>query len=160
MRLVVQRVAQASVTGGGETSSIGRGLLVLVGMESTDTSIDSEFCLKKLIQLKLFPENSNSNDTESDKKSNRWSKNVVDLGLEILLVSQFTLYAVYKGSKPSFHKAMNPEISNPFYYKFVDDVRSQYIPERVKTCVFGSYMNVSLVNDGPVTLIIDSKSKN
>mmetsp|Transcript_8108 Transcript_8108/g.21451 ORF Transcript_8108/g.21451 Transcript_8108/m.21451 type:complete len:176 (-) Transcript_8108:943-1470(-) len=171
MRLVIQRVAQASVTGGGRTDAIGRGLLVLVGVEDGDTRDDAQFVIGKMLKLKLFPsppapptegaqERQNEGSIgESANGGSRWAQSVVEAGFEVLLVSQFTLHAVFKGARPSFHRAMAPSSSKEMFERLVEDTRAQLgDPARVKCCVFGSYMNVALVNDGPVTLIVDSRN--
>lgn len=147
MRAVIQRVAQASVAGGGSTETIGRGLCILIGIERGDGEGDQEVLLKKILSLNMFP--------NEDKK---WASSIVDVGGEILVVSQFTLHAVYKGKRPSFHRAEDPEVAKEMFYGFVERLREAYVGSRVKNCVFGSYMSLSLVNDGPVTLIVDSKN--
>mmetsp|Transcript_20055 Transcript_20055/g.80345 ORF Transcript_20055/g.80345 Transcript_20055/m.80345 type:complete len:154 (-) Transcript_20055:3282-3743(-) len=148
MRAVVQRVAQATVTGGGATASIDRGLCVLLGITTDDTSEDSNYIVKKLLNLKIFPD---------DGESSGWKKSVLDVRGEILMVSQFTLHAVYKGMKPSFHRSMAPADAEHMFLETVAQLKANYEQDRVAHCVFGSYMNVSLVNDGPVTLILDSR---
>jgi len=104
--------------------------------------------IKKLLNLKIFP---------SDNESSGWKKSVLDVGGEILVVSQFTLHAVYKGTKPSFHRSMAPTDAELIFQEAVAQLKANYSQDRVAQCVFGSYMNVSLVNDGPVTLILDSR---
>ncbi|OSX74766.1 hypothetical protein BU14_0268s0007 [Porphyra umbilicalis] len=165
MRAVVQRVAQASVTGGGKTAAIGKGLCVLVGITHDDTKDDSDYLIKKLLSLRLFGSDSGPDRSdpvpdvveEKAPSTQRWTSSVVDIQGEILLVSQFTLHAVYKGSKASFHRAMPGAESEAMFYGMSERLRQQYNVEAVKDCVFGSDMNVSLVNVGPVTLILDSK---
>ncbi|KAA8499508.1 D-tyrosyl-tRNA(Tyr) deacylase [Porphyridium purpureum] len=179
MRLVVQRVAQASVTchnvasgagsggsGGGRTESIAHGVMCLVGIEKEDTQEDAAFCAQRLLQLRLFHHSepqapsvdTDVGDSDGGGSPVRWVGRIEDVEGEILFVSQFTLHAVYKGGRPSFHRAMPPAQSEAFFYDFVESVRAAYVPQRVKCCVFGSYMNVSLVNSGPVTMIIDSRN--
>uniref|UniRef100_A0A1I7ZKK1 D-aminoacyl-tRNA deacylase n=1 Tax=Steinernema glaseri TaxID=37863 RepID=A0A1I7ZKK1_9BILA len=101
--------------------------------------------------MRLFP------NEDSDK---RWDKSVKDLGLEILCVSQFTLHATLKGNKPDFHRAMAPSEAPDFYANFLAQLRKSYKPELIKDGRFGEMMNVSIVNDGPVTMMIDSKNRN
>eukprot|EP00002_Diphylleia_rotans_P001399 TRINITY_DN10795_c0_g1_i1.p1 TRINITY_DN10795_c0_g1~~TRINITY_DN10795_c0_g1_i1.p1 ORF type:complete len:184 (+),score=41.27 TRINITY_DN10795_c0_g1_i1:49-600(+) len=148
MRAVVQRVRSASVeVDGSIVSSIGPGMLVLVGINREDAKADADYLIRKLMSMRLWP----------NAEGKPWSGNVAEMNYEILLVSQFTLYGVLKGSKPDFHLAMGSESSRIFYQSFVDQVRATYEPSRVKDGVFGAMMNVALENDGPVTLILDSR---
>ncbi|GJD06749.1 D-tyrosyl-tRNA(Tyr) deacylase [Galdieria sulphuraria] len=150
MRAVIQRVNQASVSGGGKVASIQQGLCVLLGIAAEDTEEDLEYIIQKTLHLKAF---SGENEEE------RWKRSVVDLQGEILLVSQFTLHAAFKGQgRVSFHRSMPPDRSRELFHLAIDKFQENYRQNAVKACVFGSYMNVSLVNDGPVTFIIDSKS--
>ena len=172
MRAVIQRVAQASVCcSGSGTSSIERGLCILLGIESTDSNTDSQTLINKILDLKLFPssnENNNNNSNSDDNQNGagessngttkRWARSVRDIEGEVLVISQFTLHATYKGKKPSFHRAMGPEKARGMFYEFVEQMRKEYVVEKVKNCVFGSYMSVELVNDGPVTVIVDTKN--
>ncbi|XP_038207240.1 D-aminoacyl-tRNA deacylase [Zerene cesonia] len=147
MKALIQRVINANVTVNGELiSNIGQGLCVFIGISHNDTPKDMEFMVRKLLSIKLF------ND-ESDKK---WKKSVVDADLELLCVSQFTLYNTWKGNKPDFHLAMPGDKSKEFYEQFIQMLRSQYKPDKVKDGVFGAYMQVSIQNDGPVTLELES----
>jgi len=148
MRAVVQRVKSSNVEVDGERiSEINDGIMALIGICSNDTEEDMDKLVKKLINIKLF----------SNEEGAFWKKSVKDLDLEILCVSQFTLYAVTKkGSKPDFHLAMKTEEAQKFYNKFLDKLRAAYKPEKIKDGKFGAMMNVSLVNDGPVTIIIDT----
>jgi len=145
MRALAQRVFQASVIVDGTlVSHIGVGLLVFLGIKFDDTSDDTNYIIRKLLNLRVFPDN-NCN----------MNKSVVDVGGEILLVSQFTLYGdCRKGNRPSFAKAMPPEKAKEFYANFLDRLKSEY--KYVKDGIFGADMKVSLVNDGPVTIFIDS----
>ncbi|EGG25403.1 D-tyrosyl-tRNA deacylase [Cavenderia fasciculata] len=149
MRAVIQRVKQASVTVDGQVvSSIGPGLMWIT---KEDTKVDCEYLLKKIFGLKLWP------NPESDKS---WDKSVKDLQYEVLFVSQFTLYATTsKGLKPDFHLAAGSEYSKAFYEEFLVDAKKIYNPERIKDGQFGAMMDVGLVNDGPVTISLDSKNK-
>ncbi|VVC95135.1 D-aminoacyl-tRNA deacylase [Leptidea sinapis] len=148
MKALIQRVKNASVSVNDElVSSIGQGLCVLIGISSNDTRKDMEYLVRKLLSLKIF------NDEEDNK---RWKRNVVDCDYELLCVSQFTLYNTLKGNKPDFHLAMAGEQSKEFYEEFIQMLRDKYKPEKVKDGVFGAYMQVTLQNDGPVTLEIES----
>lgn len=145
MKLVIQRVSSASVTIDGKLhSSIGKGLLVLIGVHSEDDDSEIEYLTKKLTQLRIF------ND-ENDKMN----LSLNDIGGEILLVSQFTLYAQCdKGHRPSFMQAARPEKANLLYEEFIEHCRNLIGASRVQTGVFGADMKVALVNDGPVTIIL------
>lgn len=147
MRAVIQRVSQASVSvDGAVTGSIGRGLLVLVGIATDDTPDDITWLAGKIAGQKLFPD-----------ESGRMNLSVVDMAGGILVVSQFTLLAsTRKGTKPSWHRAALPEVAIPLYEEFVRAMETA-IGRPVATGKFGAMMEVSLVNDGPVTLVLDSR---
>ena len=149
MRIVIQRVSQASVTiDGALKSSIRQGLLVLAGFESDDTPEDLDWTIKKIIQLRIF------NDSNGVM-----NLSVKDVNGDILAVSQFTLHAkTKKGNRPSYINAAPPDIAIPLYNRFVETL-SENLGKQVQTGEFGAMMMVSLVNDGPVTIIIDSKNK-
>lgn len=149
MRVVVQRVASAKVTVEGRvTGEIGRGLLVLQGIVSDDTAADGEWLAQKLTKLRIFE--------DADGKMNL---SVADIAGGILLVSQFTLHAsTAKGTRPSFNAAARPEIARPLYEQFQQQIAAA-LGRPVATGEFGAMMQVALVNDGPVTLIIDSKQR-
>lgn len=150
MKLVIQRVLEASVhVQDTLVGAISRGLLVLVGIHRDDTEADLQELVRKLLSLRLF----SSNDQ-------KWSTNISDCkDLSVLLVSQFTLYGdVQKGSKVDFHQAMSGEAARIMFDKFVVAVKAALGEERVQTGAFGQYMKVSLVNDGPVTILLESKS--
>ncbi|XVF87390.1 hypothetical protein PTKIN_Ptkin18bG0116300 [Pterospermum kingtungense] len=148
MRAVVQRVASASVEVEGRiVSEIGPGLLVLVGLHDSDTESDADYICRKVLNMRLFP-------NESTGKG--WDQNVMQRNYGVLLVSQFTLYGILKGNKPDFHVAMPPQKAKPFYESLVDKFRKAYNPDAIKDGVFGAMMKVSLVNDGPVTMQLDS----
>jgi len=149
MRVVVQRVSNASVTVDGEkVSSIGNGMLVLAGFEHTDTKEDLDWMSAKIVQLRIFAD-----------QEGVMNLSVKDTNGEILLISQFTLHAATKkGNRPSYIRAAPPEISVPLYQMFVDRLSGQ-LGKAVKTGIFGADMKVELLNDGPVTIIIDSKNK-
>ena len=147
MRAILQRVSEASVTIDGEVSGkIDKGLLVLVGMGKEDTDEDIKKLVDKIVKLRLFSD-------ENDKTN----LSVRDIGGSLLIVSQFTLYwNCKKGTRPSFDGAMPPEEAKKMYDKFVDYAKSTQIP--VQTGVFGADMKVALINDGPVTVTLDTKN--
>ena len=149
MRVVVQRVSPASVTIGGRvTGQIERGLLIFVGIEAADTVTDGEWLAGKVVKLRIFPD-----------ESGQPNLSVIDVAGGILLISQFTLHAsTNKGNRPSFNQAARPEHAKPLYEKFVAQL-STALGQSVATGEFGAEMQVALVNDGPLTLIIDSKSR-
>jgi D-tyrosyl-tRNA(Tyr) deacylase len=144
VRAVVQRVAEASVTVGGEVfSQIGPGALILLGVASGDTAAASERLAGKVARLRIF---------END--DGRFDRALLDFGGEALVVSQFTLLAdTAKGNRPSFTDAAAPEIAEPLYEGFCDALESEGV--RVQRGRFGARMHVSLVNDGPVTIVLD-----
>ncbi|KAJ3151937.1 D-tyrosyl-tRNA(Tyr) deacylase [Geranomyces variabilis] len=152
MKAVIQRVTAASVTVDGElVGQIGRGLCLLVGITVDDTPKDVDWMVKKVTTLRLFE------DAETGKS---WDKSVKDLDLGILSVSQFTLYAVTsKGAKPDFHLAAKSDISKDVYMGFLEKLRTAHKPERIQDGRFGAMMNVDIQNDGPVTILLDSRSK-
>ena len=149
MRLLIQRVAGASVTIDGEVrSQIGRGLLVLVGIEEADTREDIEWLAGKLCRLRIF------DDTEGVM-----NLDVRQVEGEVMVVSQFTLHAsTKKGNRPSYFRAAGEVISRPMYEEFVREVEQQ-LGQKVATGEFGADMKVALVNDGPVTIWIDSRNR-
>ncbi|KAJ2493077.1 D-tyrosyl-tRNA(Tyr) deacylase [Coemansia sp. RSA 2050] len=151
MRVVLQRVLQASVTVGDKVVGvIGPGVCLLVGISRDDTSEDMEYMAKKVLGMRVFE--------NSDKGNSMWAKGVQDMGLEILCVSQFTLYAKStKGSKPDFHEAMKAGESRQYFDSFVQRLGQLYDPAKIAVGEFGAMMKVSLVNDGPVTLQLDSR---
>jgi D-aminoacyl-tRNA deacylase len=149
MRVVVQKVSEAKVTvEGKEISSVGKGLLVFLGIEDADTEEDINWLVKKIVQLRIF------ND-----ENGVMNRSVHEAGGEIIVVSQFTLHAnTKKGNRPSYIRASKPEFAIPMYEKFVAKTEA-VLGKKVGTGIFGAMMDVSLVNDGPVTIIIDSKQK-
>lgn len=149
MRIVIQRVRHASVTIGGEVrSAIGGGLLILLGVESTDTTEDADWLVRKVVALRIF-----------DDEQGVMNKSVMDVGGEALVVSQFTLYASYKkGNRPSWFRAATHDISVPLYRYFCDRL-SEAMAQPVGTGEFGADMQVELLNDGPVTICMDTKNK-
>lgn len=150
MRVVIQRVRQASVTiAGKEFSSIGIGLLLLVAFEETDGNDDIEWLCNKIVNLRIFAD-----------KDDVMNLSVMDVGGEILSVSQFTLFAsTKKGNRPSYSKSAKPEIAIPLYNKF-NNRMGEMLGKKVETGLFGAMMDIALVNDGPVTILIDTKEKN
>ena len=158
MRAVLQRVRSAAVHGalaltvnGEQVSSIGPGILALIGMCTEDTPEHADWVITKMTSLKLWPEGASV--TVHPDEARPWRTNVRELGGEILCVSQFTLYAkTAKGSKPDFHRAMGGAGAEPFYREFLDKLRAAHDAEKVKDGKFGAMMDVSLVNDGPVTI--------
>ena len=149
MRLLIQRVAGASVTIDGEVrSQIGRGLLVLVGIEEADTREDIEWLAGKLCRLRIF-----------DDAEGVMNLDVRQVEGEVMVVSQFTLHAsTKKGNRPSYFRAAGEAISRPMYEEFVREVEQQ-LGQKVATGEFGADMEVALVNDGPVTIWIDSRNR-
>ncbi len=149
MKVVLQRVSKASVVIEGEkVASISHGLLLLLGIVNEDTKEDISWLSKKTTNLRVF------ND-----ENNIMNKSVLDIDGDVIVVSQFTLHAsTKKGNRPSYIKAAKPEVSIPLYEAFVKQLE-QDLGKRVQTGVFGADMKVELLNDGPVTIIIDSKNK-
>ena len=150
MRLVIQRVSQASVAvpAEGYESKIGKGLMVLAAFIDEDTEEDLQWTARKLVAMRIF-----------DDAGGVMNLSVQDICGEILIVSQFTLYAsTVKGNRPSYIKAAKPDVAIPLYEKFIDIVEQQ-LGKKVGKGIFGADMKVSLVNDGPVTIVVDSKLK-
>ncbi|HEX7494542.1 MAG TPA: D-aminoacyl-tRNA deacylase [Bacteroidales bacterium] len=149
MRAVIQRVNRASVTISKKIKSeIGLGLMVLVGIEESDDITDINWLCSKIVQLRIF---NDSNEI--------MNLSVLDIGGNILAISQFTLHAkTKKGNRPSYIRAAHPDIAIPLYNKFVSRL-SQLLGKEVGTGEFGAMMQVELVNDGPVTIIMDTKAK-
>ena len=149
MRIVIQRVSEASVTIEEKIkSSIKTGLLVLLGIEDADTDQDIKWLCQKIVNLRIFPD-----------ESGVMNKSVLECEGEILVVSQFTLHAsTKKGNRPSYIKASKPDFAIPMYESFVRQLGID-LEKTVQTGEFGADMKVALVNDGPVTIIIDSKQK-
>ena len=150
MRVVIQRVSEAAVKiEGSIVGQIEQGLLVLLGIEHDDTKKDADYLLQKLINLRIF--------SDTDGKMNL---SVQDCGGGLLIVSQFTLYAdTKKGNRPSYIRAARPEQAIPLYEFFLKELQKQF-KGRIQTGKFGADMKVSLINDGPVTIIIDSRGEN
>ena len=149
MRVVIQRVSEASVmVNNAITGAISLGLMVLVGIEDLDDEEDISWMSKKIVQLRIF------NDEDGVM-----NKSVTDVEGDVLLISQFTLHAATKkGNRPSYIKASKPEIAIPVYQKLIQQIETD-LGKPIATGIFGADMKVRLINDGPVTIIIDSKSK-
>jgi D-aminoacyl-tRNA deacylase len=149
MRVVVQRVSKASVTIDGDIkSSIDKGLLVFIGIEDADTIDDIEWLSNKIINLRIF-----------DDENKVPNISIKEMGGDILLVSQFTLHAATKkGNRPSYIKASKPEVAIPLYEKMIVQLEND-LSRKIFTGEFGADMKVSLLNDGPITIFIDSKNK-
>jgi D-aminoacyl-tRNA deacylase len=149
MRAVIQRVTQASVTIDSTVkSTIQNGLLVFVGIEDADTNEDIEWLSNKIINLRIF-----------DDENKVPNISVKDIGGDILLVSQFTLHAATKkGNRPSYIKASKPDVAIPLYEKMIVQLEKD-LGKHIETGIFGADMKVALLNDGPVTIFIDTKNK-
>lgn len=148
MKVVIQRVSEASVTvNQEEISRISSGFLLLIGVSEEDTQEDADWLVKKVVQLRVFSDD-----------SGKMNRSIQDIQGEILCVSQFTLFADYKkGNRPSFIKAAKPDIAIPLFEYFKAQISKYQIP--VKSGIFGADMKVSILNDGPVTILMDSKTK-
>ena len=149
MRAVIQRVKEASVKVQGKvTGEISQGLLVLVGIEDADTQEDIEWLSKKIAGLRIF-----------DDENGVMNRSVMEVDGQILAVSQFTLMAsTKKGNRPSYIRAAHPEIFEPLYNLFCEELAVE-LQKPIQTGVFGADMQVELINDGPVTILLDSKNK-
>lgn len=149
MRILLQRVAHAQVVVEGEPrGQIQQGLLLLVGIETTDTNEDLDWLCKKVTSLRIFSD-----------EAGKMNHSVLDVDGEILLVSQFTLHAnVKKGTRPSFVRAAPPDIAVPLYEQMIEQLE-QLLGKPIATGVFGAHMEVHLLNDGPVTIWLDSKER-
>lgn len=149
MRAVIQRVSKASVTIEGKVhSQIGNGLLVLMGIEDADTLDDIQWLSSKIVNLRIF-----------DDAEGVMNESVKDINGDIILVSQFTLHAsTRKGNRPSYIKASKPDVAVPLYEKMIQQL-SDDLGKKIGTGEFGADMKVELLNDGPVTIVIDTKNK-
>ena len=149
MRVVVQRVSQASVTINGKVkSSIGQGLLILLGIEDADVDDDINWLVNKISQLRIF------ND-----EGGVMNKSLIDIDGGAIVVSQFTLHAsTKKGNRPSYIRASKGDFAIPMYEKFIRELSAK-LEKKVGSGEFGAHMDVALVNDGPVTIVLDSKNK-
>lgn len=146
---LVQRVSEASVSiKGNEKGSIGAGVLVLVGIEEADSKEDIDWLCRKIINLRIF-----------DDEQGVMNRSLIDIDGEIMVISQFTLHAsTKKGNRPSYLKAAKPDVAIPLYNQFIVEMEMQ-LDKDVQSGEFGADMKVSLINDGPVTIIIDTKDK-
>lgn len=149
MRVVLQRVSSASVTIENKiVATIQKGLLVLVGIEDADTQADIDWLVGKIVNIRIFGD-----------ENNVMNLSVKDIDGNIIVVSQFTLHAATKkGNRPSYIKASKPEIAIPLYENFVQAIQFE-LNKKIQTGIFGADMQVELINDGPVTIIIDSKNR-
>lgn len=149
MRVVIQRVTQAAVAIDGTTkAAIGQGLMILVGIEEADNETDADWLAQKIVKLRIF-----------DDENGVMNRSVADIDGEILIVSQFTLHALTaKGNRPSYIRAARPEQAIPLYNHFCLATR-QLLGKPVATGTFGADMQISLVNNGPVTILIDSQNR-
>ena len=149
MRIVIQRVSHASVTIEGKCeSAIKEGFMILVGIEYADTQEDAEWLWKKIVNLRVF-----------DDENGVMNKSILDINGEILVISQFTLHASYKkGNRPSYIYAAKPDIATPLYEYFCQAL-SQALGKEIGTGEFGADMKVELLNNGPVTICMDTKNK-
>lgn len=148
MKVVVQRVSKASVTINNEkVASIGSGLLILLGIVNEDTQDDIEWLTRKIVNLRVF-----------DDENGVMNKSLLDVDGDVIVVSQFTLHALTKkGNRPSYIKAAKPDIAIPLYENFIRQFEND-LNKKIQTGQFGADMKVELLNDGPVTIIIDSKN--
>lgn len=149
MRAVVQRVKKASVTVSNKViSDIEKGYLILIGIAADDTQEDIDWLTSKIAKLRVFAD-----------ENDAMNRSIIDIQGEVLVVSQFTLHAsTKKGNRPSFIKAARPEIAIPLYETFITQLQ-QLIPKKIKTGSFGAMMDIALINDGPVTIVYDTKQK-
>lgn len=149
MRAVIQRVSESSVTTGGLLhAEIGEGMTILLGIEESDNETDIEWLCKKIVNLRIFD--------DGDGVMNR---SILENGGDILLISQFTLYAsTRKGNRPSYIRAAKPEAALPLYELFIENIEKNF-GKRIKSGIFGANMKIHLINDGPVTIIIDTKNR-
>ena len=147
MRIVIQRVREASVKINGEiVGEIQQGLLVLLGIEHVDSELDAEYLIQKLIHLRIFGD-----------EEGKMNLSVSDISGDLLIVSQFTLFAdTKKGNRPSFIRSARPEQANPLYEYFLSKLKKTF-SGKIEKGIFGGDMQVELINDGPVTIILDSK---
>ena len=149
MKTVIQRVNFAKVEINGTLKDeIGKGLLVLVGFEDADNQEDIAWMVKKIVNMRIFSD-----------ENGKMNLSVKDIGGDIMIISQFTLHAsTKKGNRPSFIRAAKPEIAIPLYEKFIEGI-SKELGKEVATGEFGAYMKINFENDGPVTIVVDSKNK-
>ena len=152
MRALIQRVSSASViVEGSVVGQINQGILALIGISRDDTIEDTKWLVNKILNLRIFEDSNNYKP---------WTNSIKSLNLELLLVSQFTLHASCKKPKPDFHRSMGPIEAKEQFQNFVDTCKKEHQPDKIQTGVFGAMMSVNLVNEGPVTLWLDSKNRN
>ncbi|NP_001156226.1 D-tyrosyl-tRNA(Tyr) deacylase 1 [Acyrthosiphon pisum] len=145
MKVVIQRVSRAKISvGGHEVNSITKGLCLLVGLQKTDKKKDIDDMVQKILKLRLF-----------DQDEKKWHCNVMDMSYEILSISQFTLCYKLKGNKLDFHMAMPGNLAMQNYQYFLETLRTNYNPSKIKDGAFGEMMEVEIVNDGPVTVQLE-----
>ncbi|AFZ37656.1 D-tyrosyl-tRNA(Tyr) deacylase [Stanieria cyanosphaera PCC 7437] len=151
MRVVIQRVKSSSVIVDGEiVGKIGKGLNLLVGIAPSDTEVELDWMARKCLELRLFP---------GDSNSSKWEKSVVEIDGELLVISQFTLYGdCRKGRRPSFSNSASPDLAEILYEQFIHKLKQSGL--KVATGKFGAMMQVSIDNDGPVTLLLERESNN
>ncbi len=149
MRVIIQRVKSSQVTVEGKiVGKIGRGLNLLVGIADTDTDVELDWMVRKCLDLRLFPD---------EEEGDRWQKSIQEIDGELLVVSQFTLYGdCRKGRRPSFDRSAAPTLAKDLYNRFVAKLRETGL--RVETGQFGAMMQVSIENDGPVTLVLEREA--
>ncbi|MBC3847468.1 D-tyrosyl-tRNA(Tyr) deacylase [Winogradskyella echinorum] len=149
MKVVIQRVSEANVViEGNKVAEIDNGLLILLGIVNEDTQEDIDWLCKKVLNLRIFPD-----------ENGVMNMSLIDFGGDIIVVSQFTLHAsTKKGNRPSYIKAAKPDVAIPLYEQFVKSLQSE-VGKPIQTGEFGADMKVHLINDGPVTIIIDSKNR-
>lgn len=155
MRVIIQQVKSSQVAVNGQiVGKIGHGLNLLVGIASNDTEVELDWMARKCLELRLFPEAESSGNSETQTGKDRWQKSVQEIGGELLVISQFTLYGdCRKGRRPSFDRSAAPESAKDSYERFVEKLRQSGL--RVETGQFGALMQVSIENDGPVTLLLE-----
>jgi D-tyrosyl-tRNA(Tyr) deacylase len=151
MRVVIQRVKSSSVIVDGEiVGKIGKGLNLLVGIAPSDTEAELDWMARKCLELRLFP---------GDSNSSKWEKSVLDIDGELLVISQFTLYGdCRKGRRPSFSNSASPDLAEILYEQFINKLKQSGL--KVATGKFGAMMQVSIENDGPVTLLLERENSN
>ena len=151
MRALVQRVSEAGVyiIKGNYTAEIGKGIVILLGIKSEDNESDLNFVADKCSNLRIF-----------EDENEKMNLSLKDIDGEVLIISQFTLYGdAQKGNRPSFIEAAKPEIAIPLYEKFISRMKSNLGEEKIKTGIFGAMMQVKIINDGPVTILVESKQQ-
>lgn len=149
MRALVQRVSGGGVYIGSDNykEEINKGMVILLGIKTDDTQVDADFVADKCIRLRIF-----------EDENNKMNLSLKDINGEILIISQFTLYGdARKGNRPSFTDAARPEAAIPLYERFIKRVKENMGSDKVKTGIFGSMMTVKIINDGPVTILVESK---